>query len=96
VNIGEMIGIAGGVTALGTAVWKAFDGISDLRVRITRLEDAAEDAIESNVLGINGVRERLEHTNKRTTEAAKKIYVRVNRIEDWLIKNTQYQPSSDR
>jgi hypothetical protein len=92
VNIGEMIGIAGGVTALGTAVWKAFDGISDLRVRITRLEDA----IESNVLGINGVRERLEHTNKRTTEAAKKIYVRVNRIEDWLIKNTQYQPSSDR
>jgi hypothetical protein len=42
------------------------------------------------------VRERLDHTNQRTANAAKTLYGRVNRMEDWLTKTTEYQPSSDR
>jgi hypothetical protein len=115
-NLGEAIGLAGGVTGLGAALWKVFSGIADLRLKISRMEDAnranelllkgstelwvkaqsLENSIEVNELAINGVRERMEHTNQRTVEAAKKNYARVNRMEDWLTKNTDYQPSADR
>jgi hypothetical protein len=115
-NLEGAIALAGGVIGLGSALWKVFGGIADLRLKISRLEDAnranelllkgstelwikvqsLDNGIEANELAINGVRERLEHTNKRTVEAAKKMYARINRMEDWLTKNTDYQPSADR
>jgi hypothetical protein len=91
-SIGEAIGIAGGVIGLGTALWKVFSVVSSLDLKIERVENE----MEVQALTINGVRERLEHTHKRTVDSAKGVYSRVNRIEDWLTKNTEYQPNSDR
>jgi hypothetical protein len=91
-GIGEAIGIAGGALGLGTALWRVFRVVANLELKIEKLENE----IEVQELTINGTRERLEHTNKRTADAAKTVYLRVNRIEDWLNKNTAYQPSTDR
>jgi hypothetical protein len=91
-NLGEAIGVAGGIAGLGAALWKVFNGIADLRLRIQHLDDA----IDVQTLAINGVKERGEHTNKRTVEAAKKMYLRLNHIENWLTKNSKYEPDSDR
>jgi hypothetical protein len=90
-SIGEAIGLAGGVAGLGTALWKAFNGIADLRLKIEQVENE----VEAQELALNGVRERQEHLQKRNSEAGKGVYSRVGHIENWLLKNTEYQPKSD-
>jgi regulator of replication initiation timing len=87
-SIGEAIGIVGGSCGLIATLWKVFNVIGNLQRQIEELENENEKSI----LTTNGMRERVEHTHRRTVESTKTLYDRINRVEAWLTKHTEYEP----
>jgi hypothetical protein len=88
-SVGEAIGLTGGACGLIATLWKVFNIVSNLQRQIEELENEQE----KHMLTINGMKERMEHAHKRTVESTKTLYDRINRVESWLIKHTEYEPT---
>jgi predicted ABC-type transport system involved in lysophospholipase L1 biosynthesis ATPase subunit len=89
---GEAIALMSGIFGLVGTLWKVFFIISSLQRQIEKLE-AEGDRQE---LIINGLRERMEHLNTRYSGGSQKMYDRLNHVEAWLDKHTEYQSTYTR
>lgn len=86
-DIGQAIGLASGICGLIAILWKVFSIISNLQRQIEKLESD----YEREELIVNGIRERIEHVQKRNISSGQRLYDRVNYIEAWLTKHTEYE-----
>jgi hypothetical protein len=88
VDVGQAIALASGIGGLIATLWKVFNIIRALERQIEEIENE----LEKQVLIINGVRERLEHTRSRFILEIGSTNGRVSHNETWLTKHTEFEP----
>ena len=86
-DVGQAIALAGGLAGLVATLWKVFNVIRQLEKQIDKV--ANEQEVQE--LTINGVRERSEHTRERLLSELAITRDRLNCVENWLNKHTEFE-----
>ena len=86
-DFGQAIALAGGVGGLIATLWKVFNVIRQLERQIDKI--ANEQEVQE--LTVNGTRERLEHTRDRLLQELDITRDRLNCVENWLNKHTEFE-----
>ena len=99
---GEGLTFVLSVVALGGGLWKIFSFISGMRdelrseIRSVRESLEKKDILlesihDKTAIGVVQLRERIEHSSNRLKAELKELTLRVNGLEGFLIKTTDYK-----
>lgn len=97
-----VMGVMGSAVAFGlpiaTALWKLSnlrermtDQIQEVNHRLDMLQSKLENLDDRSLLGLNGLKELLDHRSIRFNDADKRHEGRINELEGWLVKNTTFE-----
>ena len=99
---GEGLTFVLGLMAIAGGLWKIFNAITgmknELRLEIRDVKDSLEKKdilLESihdkTAIGVVQLKERIEHSSNRLKAELKELTMRVNGLEGFLIKTTDYK-----
>ena len=99
---GEMITFILFVMALAGALWKIFNFLSGMkdelktdiwkvRESLEKKDQSLESLHDKTVLGVTQLREKIDHNTTRLRDEIKEIKMRLNDVEGFLIKSTDYK-----
>lgn len=99
---GESMGIILGILALGGALWRIFSAVNtmsdELRMEIRNVRESLEkkdlllEALhDKTTLGVNQLREKIDHNTTRLRAELKELSIKCTDIEGFLIKTTDYR-----
>jgi hypothetical protein len=81
------------------ALWRIFSVREALQTaiahnshRLDLLEQKIEHLVDQQGLAINGIKENLQHVRARSAQAEKELADRLNTVERFLDKTTEFSP----
>jgi hypothetical protein len=97
-----VLGVLGTAVTFGlpivTALWKLSslrermtDQIQEVNHRLDMLTSKVENLDDKVTLGVNGLKELIDHRSIRLNDADKRHEGRINELEGWLVKNTAFE-----